>query len=128
MRDWQAFFTDTYEGKPMPLQEMGLSEVANQGATAGGLGLLGRLVALSVASKRPTGWSLLWELPLALGMGVVGKGIAESMQTTGFMHYAVIIGISYTGPRILDILTQRYLDKSMNKRDPAKTSTPPKKD
>lgn len=109
----------------MPLPDMGLNDIAAQGATAGGLGLIGRLVALSVAAKRPTGWSLLWELPLAMGMGIVGKGVAEALDTSGFVHYAVVIAVSYTGPRLIDILTQRYLDKTQPKRDPAKT---PKKD
>lgn len=70
--------------------------------------MIGRLLALARASRRPSGWSLLWEIPIACGMGVVGKGVAEALGVDGFQHYAVVIAIAYAGPRMIDILLARY--------------------
>ena len=50
---------------------------AASAAGAGALGLLGRALHLARADRRPLGWSLIWELPVAIGMGIVGKGLAD---------------------------------------------------
>jgi hypothetical protein len=92
----------------MAFDDMGMRELAVQGAAAGGLGMLGRLLALARASARPTGWSLLWEVPIACGMGIIGKGVAEYLEVGGFQHYAVVIAVAYTGPRLLDIWLANY--------------------
>lgn len=94
----------------MPIDDLGMGDLARQGATAGTLGLLGRLVALASSARRPNGWSLLWEIPLAIGMGVVGKGVADAMRLDGFQHYAVVIAISYAGPRYLDLILARVAE------------------
>lgn len=85
-----------------------LRELAAQGAAAGGMGVLGRLVALASATRRPAGLSLLWEVPLAIGLGVVGKGLADWLGLTGFPSYACTIAVAYVGPRALDIALDRY--------------------
>ncbi len=92
----------------MALDESSIRDLAAQGAAAGGLGLIGRLIALAGASRRPSGWSLLWEVPLAIGLGVVGKGVADWLALTGFPAYAVTIAVSYVGPRGIDIALARY--------------------
>lgn len=92
----------------MSFNDLGVADLATQGAAAGGLGMLGRLLALARASSRPTGWSLLWEIPIACGMGVVGKGLAEAVGVDGFQHYAVVIAVAYAGPRMIDIILVRY--------------------
>lgn len=92
----------------MAMDESSLRDLAAQGAAAGGLGMLGRLIALAGATRRPSGWSLLWEVPLAIGLGVVGKGLADWLQLTGFPAYAVTIAVAYVGPRALDIALERY--------------------
>lgn len=92
------------------MDDMGMRDIAAQGATAGGLGVLGRLIALAHAgATRPSGWSLLWEIPLALGMGVIGKGLADWFGLDAFPEYAVTIAVSYSGPRLLDIAAARWL-------------------
>ena len=70
---------------------------------AGALGLLGRALHLARTDRRPLGWSLLWELPVAIGMGIVGKGIADYFGLDGFPEYAVTISIAYVGPRVIDL-------------------------
>ena len=94
----------------MALEEWTVRELASQGALAGGMGMLGRMLALAASAKRPIGLSLLWEIPLAIGMGVVGKGIADAFGLTGFSNFAVIIAVSYTGPRLIDIALARYAE------------------
>ena len=92
------------------MDDLGMRDIAAQGATAGGLGVLGRLIALAHAgSTRPSGVSLLWEIPLALGMGVIGKGVADWFGLDAFPEYAVTIAVSYSGPRLLDIAIARWL-------------------
>ena len=81
-------------------------------ATAGGFGLLGRLVYWAHhQSHHPIGLSLLWELPLALGMGFIGMGIGEYLQLTEKQTDALMICVSYVGPRVIDILLLRMTSK-----------------
>ena len=94
----------------MPIDDLGMGDLARQGAAAGTLGLLGRLIALASSARRPNGWALLWEIPLAIGMGVVGKGVADGMGLEGFKHYAVVIAVSYAGPRYLDLVLSRIAE------------------
>jgi len=76
---------------------------AASAAGAGALGLLGRALHLARADRRPLGWSLLWEVPTAIGMGIVGKGLADYLGLDGFPEYAVTISIAYIGPRVIDV-------------------------
>jgi hypothetical protein len=95
----------------MPIDDLGWRDLASQGIFAGGLGATGRLLALAAATRRPRGLVLLWEIPLAIGMGVVGKGIADMIGLQNFPNFAMVIGIAYTGPRVIDILLERYQAK-----------------
>ena len=49
-------------------------------------------------------WSrdLIWELPVALGMGFVGDGLAEYLGEAGATRTGLIVTISYLGPRVLE--------------------------
>lgn len=76
---------------------------AASAAGAGALGLLGRALHLARADRRPLGWSLLWEVPTAIGMGIVGKGLADYLGLNGFTEYAVTISVAYVGPRVIDL-------------------------
>lgn len=92
----------------MPIDDLGVRDLATHGFIAGVMGVLGRLLALATSARRPSGWNLLWEIPLAIAMGVIGKGIADYFTLTGFPNFAVIIAVSYTGPRLIDIALSRY--------------------
>lgn len=82
---------------------MQAAEAAGTAATAGSLGLLGRMVYWAHSGRHPVGLSLLWEVPLAIGMGYIGLGVAEWWDFGPRASYAVTITISYIGPRAIDI-------------------------
>lgn len=89
------------------------AEMAQTAATAGGLGLIGRLVYWAAhQDKHPVGWSLLWELPLALGMGYIGISISEYLHLSQNQTYGATICVSYVGPRIIDLALLRISAKS----------------
>ncbi|MCK8788295.1 hypothetical protein M0638_28490 [Roseomonas sp. NAR14] len=67
------------------------------------LGVLGRLLAYHSAQTRPLGWSLLWELPVAIGMGLIGRGVADILALHDFPAYACTIAVAYVGPRCIDL-------------------------
>jgi hypothetical protein len=81
-----------------------LSSIASSAATAGALGALGRVLHFVRNDRRPVGWSLVWEVPAAIGMGIVGKGVAQFFGFTGFVEYSTIIVVAYIGPRFIDQL------------------------
>lgn len=95
----------------MPIDDLGWRDIASQGVFAGALGAIGRFLALAAATRRPRGIVLLWEVPLAVGMGVVGKGIADIAGLQNFPNFATVIAISYIGPRVIDILLEKYQAK-----------------
>lgn len=84
-------------------QDPGLRELA----AAGGFGMLGRALHFVREDKRPLGWRLwIWELPVALAMGIMGRGIADLMGWDGFPEYSTMIAAGYLGPRIVDLLIE----------------------
>lgn len=53
--------------------------------------------------------SLLLELPIALGMGMVGAGVAECWGVTGQVRDAVLVSAGFVGPRAIEQLLERGL-------------------
>lgn len=86
-----------------------LNEEVVKAAGAGALGLLGRLIAMSRMDRRPFGWSLLWEIPTAVGMGIIGSGLADYLELKNFAHHAMTISVGYIGPRLVDEIFNRWL-------------------
>ena len=86
-------------------------DLVTNAAGAGALGLLGRMLAYAHADRRPIGWSLLWELPVALGMGVIGKGVADWATLDGFLEYGLTIAVAYVGPRFVDLVVARVQER-----------------
>jgi hypothetical protein len=78
------------ERSVMPIDDLGVRDLATHGAIAGAMGILGRLLALATSARRPSGWNLLWEVPLAIAMGVIGKGIADYFALTGFPNFGLL--------------------------------------
>lgn len=89
------------------MDEMNVRDMASGGLLAGVLGLLGRLLALSQPPRQALGWSLIWELPAAIALGILGKGLADWLNLNGFPNYAVTIAVSYTGPRAISMLIEQ---------------------
>jgi hypothetical protein len=92
----------------MTVDDMNVRDLAGGGLLAGALGVLGRLLAMAQGPRPALGWSLLWELPAAIGLGIIGKGLADWLHLDGFPEYAVTIAVSYTGPRAIDMLIESW--------------------
>lgn len=45
---------------------------------------------------------LLWELPTAIGMAVIGKGLADWLDLNEWQTLGLVATLSYLGPRGLD--------------------------
>ena len=53
--------------------------------------------------------ALLLELPIALGMGMVGAGVAEWWGFQGQVRDAVLVSAGFVGPRAIEQLIERLL-------------------
>ena len=53
--------------------------------------------------------SLLLELPIALGMGMVGAGVAEWWGFTGQVRDAVLVSAGFVGPRAIEQVVEKLL-------------------
>ncbi len=74
-------------------------------------GLIGRLMAISQERRDVITLGLfVWELPTAIGMGLIAKGLADHMGWVGFSGFAVTIVGGYLGPRLLSSLVQIAVD------------------
>jgi hypothetical protein len=69
------------------------------------LALAGRGVALGT-QRPPVSWSMLWEIPQAIGTGVIGLGLAQWMGLHGHLAAGMIAGLAYIGPAQLIPLAQ----------------------
>ncbi len=78
---------------------------------AGALAFLGRVLVLANRPIRPSGWalvvSLLWELPVAGALLVVGRAVAQSAGATGSIYDAIILTVAYGGTRTLSFFVAR---------------------
>lgn len=64
------------------------------------------------AKRRPIlSWDLLWELPLAVGMAMIGEGIGDYLELSRVMTTALVAALSYLGPRGAGVLIEKYLTK-----------------
>jgi len=91
----------------------GLQRIIGGGATSVLAGVAGRLMwhAGEVrAKRRPVfTWSLLWELPLAFGMALIGDGLGDYLSLSDTATVGVIAALSYLGPRGAGALLERWL-------------------
>jgi hypothetical protein len=53
--------------------------------------------------------SLMLELPIALGMGMVGAGVAELWGFQGHVRDAVLVSAGFVGPRAIEQTIERLL-------------------
>lgn len=97
------------------------SEEIKEGVGAVIGGLLGRLIALSMKTARPSWVVLVCELPMAIGLGILGAGVADYLGLVGMQHLATSVAVAYTGPRALEIWIQTKLQDKVRR----KTTTPP---
>lgn len=89
------------------MDDASLRDMAAQGAAAAGAGVFGRLVAMSRQPTRRLGWCLLWELPTAVGLGMLGLAVGEHFHLGWWETNGVGFCIAYVGPPAIDELIQR---------------------
>jgi hypothetical protein len=65
-------------------------------------------------------WSkeLFWEGPTAVFCAIVGGGVAASLNFEGMATHAVVGAIGWLGPRGMEVMLARYVDRKF----PSKTS------
>ncbi|MBB4007822.1 phage holin family protein [Allorhizobium taibaishanense] len=56
------------------------------------------------ARRRPLGPELLWELPIAIGMAMVGEGLAGWLNVGQPVSTGLIAALAYMGPRGAEVL------------------------
>jgi hypothetical protein len=66
-------------------------------------------MSLTEERRMPFTRGLLWELPTAIAMGLIGRGIGEYVGLDGFPLISSMISISYIGPRTISWAMQKYL-------------------
>lgn len=92
----------------------GLNNLVGGGLTAFISALTGRLMwhALEVrARRRPVLCAtLIWELPLAFGMALIGDGLGSYLELNRDVTIGLIAMLSYLGPRGVGAMLERWLN------------------
>lgn len=75
-------------------------------------GLLGRLMfhakEVQKSRRKALSWVLLWDLPIALGMGWVALGIGTWLQAQAEVTISIALAISYLGPHVIDMGFEKW--------------------
>lgn len=100
----------------MPLETLPPGETVMGGLLAFLWALVGRLMYRASAAQRGRrpflSMSLLYELPIAVGTGVIGQGVADHLGLTGWQATACIVVAGYLGPGFTEAVIWRLLDRS----------------
>lgn len=79
------------------------------------LGIVGRLMhhsrQVQLGRRRFWSASLLWELPVAVGTGLMGRGIADYLGLLGWQETAAIVTVAYLGPGFVEAVLWRLVDR-----------------
>ena len=97
-----------------------MQDAAQPYAWTGAAALLGRLMhharRVQAGHRKPVSWALLWDLPIALGMGWIIHGVCVWGGSSAEMTVSAAIAAAYLGPwtvdRIFALLAEKYLGKS----------------
>lgn len=83
-------------------------------AWASGGGLLGRLMwhakQVQLGRRKPLSWALFFDLPIAIGMGFIGHGLAAYAGITGDPEVLITISAGYLGTYMIDVLFAKMAD------------------
>ncbi|MCA3245566.1 MAG: phage holin family protein [Azospirillum sp.] len=86
--------------------------------------LLGRLMFHARAAQRGTrrfwSWHLAWELPVAVGMGLIGDALANWLQLDNGLRAGFIAAVAYLGPHAIDEVFVTARDAARNRLDARK--------
>lgn len=89
-----------------------------------GASILGRLMyharQVQIGRRRFLSAHLLWELPVAIGTGIIGQGIAAHFGLSGMQETACIVTIAYLGPGFIEGVVWRLIDRYAPRKGEAK--------
>lgn len=101
-------------GEPMDIPPP-MAETITGGSLAALWGLVGRLMyrarSASLGRRRFFDIALLYELPIAIGTGIIGQGIADYYGLTGWTATACIVTAGYLGPGFVEAIVWRLVDR-----------------
>jgi hypothetical protein len=102
---------------PMPLENLPppTAETVTGGLLAIVWALVGRLMYRARSAqlgRRPfLSPSLVYELPIAVGTGSIGQGVAEYLGLAGWAATACVVTAGYLGPGFAEAVVWRLLDR-----------------
>lgn len=71
--------------------------------------MMAHAMAVQVGQRKPLGPHLLWEIPIAIGMGYIAAGFAEWAGFEGNPQLALVAAASYLGPNGVEAIVSRFL-------------------
>ncbi|RYC10190.1 phage holin family protein [Ciceribacter ferrooxidans] len=100
------------------LTEMLNSWVGGAGTTMIGA-LIGRLMWHTNEVKKDRrkffGKELLWELPIAIGMAIIGEGLSRYLGLAQPVSTGLIAALAYLGPRGAEVLLMKWSPRWVGK-------------
>jgi hypothetical protein len=86
---------------------------------AAGAGMIGRLMyhakQVQAGKRKPFSWVLLWDIPIALGMGWIAIGLGKWLHTPWEATISLALVCAYLGPYGLDTVFAKYADWKFKK-------------
>lgn len=64
--------------------------------------------------RRFFGPELLWEIPVAIGMAIIGEAIASYMGASATVSTGIVAVAAYIGPRGAEVLLTKWLTRAKN--------------
>ena len=87
----------------------------------GGAGLLGRLMfhakLVQTGQRKPFSWILLWDIPIALGMGWISLGLSQWLNVAWEMTISIALVVAYLGPYGIDTIFLKWSDWKFGKKE-----------
>jgi len=85
----------------------------------GGAGIMGRLLyhakQIQAGKRKPLGWVLFWDIPIALGMGWLALGLATWLKISWEPTFSLALVAAYLGPYGIDTIFVRWTEKKLGK-------------
>lgn len=66
-------------------------------------------------NRKLFGREVVWELPIAVGMGVIGEGVGAYFGLNHTVTTSLVAFMAYLGPRGAEALFSRWFDKQIGK-------------
>ena len=81
--------------------------------------MMGRLMyhakQVQAGKRKPVSWVLLWDVPIALGMGWVALGLASWLKVPWEVTISLALVAAYLGPYGIDTVFSKYAEMSTKK-------------